>query len=72
MQIIEDGYGGNDDPVNSELVDFVVELSERLADESDYDDYLKPKLEQLIEAIKGQSGEIDTLLKAIKEYERGE
>jgi hypothetical protein len=72
MQIIEDGYGGNDDPVNSELVDFVVELSERLADESDYDDYLKPKLEQLIEAIKGQSEEIDTLLKAIKEYERGE
>jgi hypothetical protein len=72
MQIIEDGYGGNDDPVNSELVDFVVELSERLADESDYDDYLKPKLEQLIEAIKGQSQEIDTLLKAIKEYERGE
>ena len=52
MQIIEDGYGGNDDPINSELVDFVVELSERLADESDYDDYLKPKLEQLIEAIK--------------------
>jgi len=72
MQIIEDGYGGNDDPVNSELVDFVVKLSERLADESDYDDYLKPKLEQLIEAIKGQSEEIDTLLKAIKEYERGE
>jgi hypothetical protein len=56
MQIIEDGYGGNDDPINSELVDFVVELSERLADESDYDDYLKPKLEQLIVAIK--QGEI--------------
>ena len=51
MQIIEDGYGGNDDPINSELVDFVVELSDRLADESDYDDYLKPKLEQLIETI---------------------
>jgi hypothetical protein len=34
------------------MVDFIVELSERLADESDYDDYLKPKLEQLIEVIK--------------------
>jgi hypothetical protein len=54
------------------MINFVVELSERLADESDYDDYLKPKLEQLIETIKGQSEEIDTLLKAIKEYERGE
>jgi hypothetical protein len=54
------------------MIKFIVELSERLADESDYDDYLKPKLEQLIEAIKGQSEEIDTLLKAIKEYERGE
>jgi hypothetical protein len=34
------------------MIDFIVELSERLADESDYDDYLKPKLEQLIVAIK--------------------
>ena len=33
------------------MIDFVVELSERLADESDYDDYLKPKLEQLINIV---------------------
>jgi hypothetical protein len=54
------------------MIKFIVELSERLADESDYDDYLKPKLEQLIKTIKEQSEEIGTLLKVIKEYERGE
>ena len=54
------------------MIKFIVELSERLADESDYDDYLKPKLEQLIKTIKEQGEEINTLLKAIKEYERGE
>jgi non-homologous end joining protein Ku len=55
-----------------EMIKFIVELSERLADESDYDDYLKPKLEQLIKTITEQGEEINTLLKAIKEYERGE
>jgi hypothetical protein len=54
------------------MIKFIVELSERLADESDYDDYLKPKLEQLIKTITEQGEEISTLLKAIKEYERGE
>jgi hypothetical protein len=33
------------------MIKFVVELSERLADESDYDDYLKPLLEKLIKFI---------------------
>lgn len=33
------------------MIKFIVELSERLADESDYDDYLKPKLEKLINLI---------------------
>jgi len=55
-----------------EMIKFIVELSKRLADESDYDDYLKPKLEQLIKTITEQGEEINTLLKAIKEYERGE
>ena len=32
-------------------INIVVELSERLADESDYEDYLMPKLEQLITFI---------------------
>jgi hypothetical protein len=54
------------------MIDFVVELSERLADESDYDDYLKPKLEKLIQEIKDRDEDISSLLKTIKEYERGE
>lgn len=54
------------------MIDFIVELSERLADESDYDDYLKPKLEKLIETIEGQKEDISNLLRVIKEYERGE
>lgn len=33
------------------MIDFIVELSERLADESDYDEYLRPKLEKLIDLI---------------------
>jgi len=72
MNIVEDGYGGNNDPTNSESVDFVVELSERLADESDYDDYLKPKLEKLIQEIKERDEDISSLLNVIKQYERGE
>jgi exonuclease VII small subunit len=54
------------------MIDFIVELSDRLADESDYDDYLKPKLEQLVKTIEEQEEDIANLLKAIKEYERGE
>ena len=54
------------------MIKFVTELSERLADESDYDDYLKPKLEKLIQEIKEKDEDISSLLKAIKEYERGE
>jgi len=54
------------------MIDFIVELSERLADEADYDDYLKPKLEQLIKTITEQSEDITALLGVIKEYERGE
>jgi len=72
MQIIEDGYGGNNDPIGGEPVDFVVELSERLADESDYDDYLKPKLDKLIQEIKERDEDISSLLNVIKQYERGE
>jgi hypothetical protein len=52
--------------------DFIVELSERLADEPDYDDYLKPKLDKLIDTITDQEADISSLLQAIKEYERGE
>jgi hypothetical protein len=54
------------------MIDFVVELSERLADESDYDDYLKPKLEKLIQEIKERDEDISSLLNVIKQYERGE
>ena len=54
------------------MIKFVVELSERLADESDYDNYLKPLLEKLINTFEEQDKEISTLLKVIKEYERGE
>lgn len=54
------------------MIKFIVELSERLADESDYDDYLKPKLEKLIQGIKERDEDISSLLKTIKQYERGE
>ena len=37
---------------NSKYEKFVIELSERLADEPDYEGYLLPKLEQLLELIK--------------------
>ena len=54
------------------MIEFVVELSERLADESDYDDYLKPLLEKLINTLEEQEKDIQSLLGVIKEYERGE
>ena len=41
---------------DNDLAHFLVELSDRLADESDYDDYLSPKL---LSAIKFLVGEIN-------------
>ena len=37
-----------------DLLHFIVELSNRLADESDYDDYLKPKLTSAIQFLQGE------------------
>jgi hypothetical protein len=36
---------------NDRLVNIVIEVSERLADEEDYDEYLRPKLEYLLEFL---------------------
>jgi hypothetical protein len=38
---------------DDDLVHFLVELSDRLADESDYDDYLAPKLLSAIKFLVG-------------------
>ena len=37
-----------------DLVHFIVELSDRLADESDYDEYLAPKLLSAINFLVGE------------------
>jgi len=39
---------------SDDVMHFLVELSERLADEPDYDDYLKLKLVSALEFLKGE------------------
>ena len=36
---------------HDEMIEFLIELSARLADEEDYDDYIAPKIQQVIEYI---------------------
>jgi hypothetical protein len=45
------GRGGLMKRTNDRLVNIVIEVSERLADEEDYDEYLRPKLEYLLEFL---------------------
>jgi hypothetical protein len=42
------------DVVDSKLVKFVVEISARLADDSDYDEYVEPNLQKLLNLIEGR------------------
>ena len=40
--------------VDSKLLKFVVEISARLADDSDYDEYVEPNLQKLLNLIEGR------------------
>ena len=40
--------------LDNKLVKFVVEISARLADDSDYDEYLEPNLQKLLNLIEGR------------------
>lgn len=39
---------------NQQLIKLLIELSERLADESDYDDYLFPKMASAVDYLEDQ------------------
>ena len=67
MEVLEDvGIGQDNDlaattdmvvvpkVLDNKLVKFVVEISARLADDSDYDEYLEPNLQKLLNLIEGR------------------
>ena len=67
MEVLEDvGIGQDNDlaattdmvvvpkVLDNKLVKFVVEISARLADDSDYDEYVEPNLQKLLNLIEGR------------------